>query len=358
MVNDAVLGAGGGGAAAAVEIGQKGVGVRLWNRSEATLRPFREHGGIRYRGVFGDGTYKPELITADLQAAIAGADGILVCLPTFAHAGVAEALAALGASRQPILLNPGHTGGVLAFREVFRRASVAAPPVAELSTLTYVARKSAPDTVHVTGAAKRVWAAALPGDDGALSLAGELYAAARPARDVLASGLCNVNMVLHPPGTVLGASWVEASGGDFTFYVQGLTDGVGRVMEILDEERRAVGAAFDHELPALFDEMQAIGTIEPEADPAPGLAAAIRNGKANARIRAPDTLSHRYYREDFHYGIKPFLVLAAIAGVQTPVASALMVLARTLTGMATEGRSAARMGITGLAKAELLALVR
>ena len=50
--------------------------------------------------------------------------------------------------------------------------------------------------------------------------------------DVLACDLANVNMVLHVPGAVLGAAWVEATRGDFTFYVQGMTPGVARVMRV------------------------------------------------------------------------------------------------------------------------------
>ena len=80
--------------------------------------------------------------------------------------------------------------------------------------------------------------------------------------DVLACDLANVNMVLHVPGALLAAAWVEATRGDFTFYVQGMTPGVARVMQSLDEERRAVARAFGHDLPPLVAEMQAIGTVE------------------------------------------------------------------------------------------------
>jgi len=56
----------------------------------------------------------------------------------------------------------------------------------------------------------------------------------------------------------------------FHFYVEGLTDGVARVMESLDAERRSVGRGFGVDLPSLFDEMQAVGTIESNVDPQAG----------------------------------------------------------------------------------------
>ena len=355
----AILGAGNGGASAVVELGQRGVKTRLWNRSVETLLPFQQAGGIKYTGILGEGMVTPGLVTADLAGAIEGADIILVCLPTLAHAGIAEALAKLGANTRPVVLNPGHTGGALEFVTAFSRHRISPPPTAEFSTLTYVARKPQPDTVWITGAAKHVWVAAMPGGEAALARAKDLYPVAETADNVIATGLANVNMVLHPPGAILGAAWVETCKGDFTFYVQGLPDGVGRIMAALDGERLAVAEAYGHKLPDLFTEMQSIGTIESDANASAGLASAIRGGEANSKIKAPDSLAHRYYREDFWYGIKPFLAFAGIAGVDVPTAASLMKLAELLVDdtMSTEGRSASVMGIDGLNKDELISLV-
>lgn len=357
MTKIAVLGAGAGGAAAAVELVAAGHRVALWGRSEPTLAPLRAQGGIAHDGVLGSGRAKPDLITADLDAAIAGADGILVCLPTFAHGDIAGALAQARVTL-PVILNPGHTGGALEFRQCFRIRGVAPPPIAEFSTLTYVARKYAPDRVTVTGRAKSVRLAALPGGEPARGLAQALFKSANPMPDVLACDLANVNMVLHAPGAVLSAAWVEATRGDFTFYVQGMTPGVARVMQALDAERRAVARAFGHDLPPLADEMKLIGTVESAAD-GDDLVAAISSGEANRRIKAPDSLGYRYYREDFGHGLLPLTVLAGIAGIAVPTADALLRIAQTLLGIdfASHGRTAARMGIAGLDRVGLLKLV-
>ena len=355
----AVLGGGNGGASAVVDLEQRGFQTRLWNRSAPTLDAYRKAGGIRYCGALGQGLIKPRMLTTALAEAVDGADIILVCLPTTAHAALAAALAALGTIKTPVVLNPGHTGGVLAFMEEFRRRGAQPPPTAELSTLTYVARKPEPGSVRTTAVAKHVWLAALPGSEPALTGAQALYPCAEQAADVLFSGLANVNMILHPPGAILGAAWVEARAGDFTFYVEGMPDGVGRALEALDRERLAVAAEYGHSLPDLFAEMQSVGTIEPGAERAGGLAAAIRGGLANAQIKAPDSLTHRYYHEDFWYGIRPFLVFADIAGVHVPVAESLMRLAQALAGDVSglEGRTAKAMGIAGMNKRELLQLL-
>jgi opine dehydrogenase len=341
----AVIGAGNGGAAAAVELTLAGHDVALHGRSQATIEPFLEK-GIAYQGVFGEGRISPALITSDLKAAIENADVCVVALPTFALTSVAEALHMAGwDTARPIVLNPGHTGGALEFETAYRTHAI--PPIAEFATLAYVARKPAPDTVNITGRAKALRAAALKGGDAALAAALRLFPGSYDCGDVIASDLCNVNMVVHPPGAMLGAAWVEATRGDFTFYVQGLTDGVVRVMEALDQERILVARAFGHDLPTIIDEMKAIGTVP--ADAASDDYRAIAAGEANRRIKAPDSLSHRYYVEDFSHGLTPFLVYAEIAGIPTPTTTALVNLhASMVAGLPQPPkRDAAAMGLVG-----------
>jgi opine dehydrogenase len=346
MATVAVLGAGAGGAAAAVELTAAGHDVRLWNRRAATLAPFAQAGGVRHEGALGDGFTPLRTITRDLGRALAGADVALVCLPALAHEEVAAALAAARAAL-PVVLDPGHTGGALHVAAVFARAGRPAPPLAELSTLTYVARKPAGDRVRVTGVAGRVRAACLPGGEAALDAACALYPAAVRERDVLATGLANVNLVLHPPGAVLAAAWVEATGGGFRFYADGTTPAVARLIAALDAERLAVAGAYGHALDPLLEEMRAIGTVAPDAT---DLRAAIAGGEANRTIRAPGSLEHRYYREDFGYGLLPFAALARAAGVEAPVAGALLRLADAFCpgGVVAGGLDAARLGLAGL----------
>jgi opine dehydrogenase len=354
----AVLGGGAGGAAAVAELVVAGHDVSLWARSLHTLAPFQHQDGIVYEGVLGAGLARPKLITSDLVAATDGADVILICLPTFAHGDVACHLARTGA-RVPVVLNPGHTGGALEFRQCFRALGAEPPPIAEFSTLTYVARKHTSGRVTVTGIAKSVRLAALPDGEAAVQAAQALYRSANLMPDVLACDLANVNMVLHVPGALLAAAWVEASRGDFTFYVQGMTPGVARVMRALDAERRAVARAFGHELPSLVAEMQAIGTVEASVTDVEDLVGAIASGEANRHIKAPDSLKHRYYREDFGHGLLPFTVLATIAKVEVPLATSLLRIAQVLLGinLNEHGRTAERMGIAKLNLSGLLKLV-
>ena len=272
--------------------------------------------------------------------------------------GLRAALAHIG-SNVPVLLNPGHTGGALEVRRTFLGLGRTPPAIAEFSTLTYVARKYAASCVTVTGKAKSVRLAALPGADEAAARATRLFPAARLMPDVLACDLANVNMVLHVPGAVLGAAWVEATNGGFSFYVEGMTPGVARIMHALDDERRAVARAFNHDLPSLTTEMQAIGTVEASVADLDDFAAAISSGVANQKISAPDSLQHRYYREDICYGLLPSRSSPVSRKWRCRWQRSLLHVGRILIAFdpTDSGRTAERMGIAGLDREALMTLV-
>ena len=250
MIRVAILGAGAGGLSAAVELTLAGFECTLWNRGRSAINDVIKAGKIYYKGVLGQGDIRFSLATRDMKTALKGVDVVLVVLPTIAHSSIAKDLCETGWSG-PVILNPGHTGGALEFRAIYKRFQKSLPPLVEFSTLTYVARKLKPNYVNITGKAKSVRAAALPGGESALTMAQELYPSINIVPDVLYSSLSNVNLVLHPPGAILGASWVEATCGKFTFYRDGLTEGVSKVMGQLDRERVALALKFGHKIPSL-----------------------------------------------------------------------------------------------------------
>lgn len=355
----AVLGGGAGGLACAVELSQAGHEVHLWNRNARTIARVAENRLVHYRGVLGEGTEKLAVVTTALDEALTDAAVVVVSLPALAHGAVFADLADAGVT-VPVVLNPGHTGGALHARAVFAARRRTLPPLAELSTLTYVARVREDGLLRVTCRAGQVRCGVLPGGDDAFAAARELFPSVRAAPDVLASSLANVNLVLHPPGAILAAAWVEAPGQDFTFYVDALTPGVARVISSLDGERRAVAAGFGHDLPPLIEEMALIGTTSDGGAATGDVALAIRSGEANSEIAAPSSLAHRYYAEDLPYAVVPLLVLADIAAVQVPTARALVQLGGILLGqdLAQHGLNATRLGLEGLNRREVETLVR
>jgi opine dehydrogenase len=330
-----VIGAGHGGLAAAADLGRRGHRVRLQSRNGSAIEAVEEAGGIRFTGAIGDGLAPVVVATTDLATALSGTDVVVVVLPALAHRDVFGELARSVPPGVPVVLDPGHMCGSVHLRRVFGAAGRPPPPIVELGTLSYICRSHAPASVDVTLRTQDVPAATSPEGDPALAaLVTSLFPGTRIVRSPVEAWLHDVNLVLHPPGMVLGASRIEAAHGGFGFYADGVTPSVERTMRALDDERVAVGRAFGLELPDLARTMAAFGSADQAAAERGDLGAAVRNGAANRSITAPASVEHRYLHEDVPYGLVPLMALADTVGVPTPVASALTVLAETITGRA------------------------
>lgn len=356
MTEVAILGAGSGGLAAAADLVSRGHTIRLYNRSEAPLETIRVQGGIQASGAVGGGLAVVHTVTTSLEEAVGGAEAILVVLPATAHGDIARALADQGAA-SPIILNPGHMCGSLHVRRVFEAAG-RKQTVAELGTLTYVSRSLTPGMVDVYLRAAGVPFSTVPDNDEVAHLVEDLLPGQSRATHPMEVWFWDVNMVLHPPGMILGAARIESSGGEFLFYSEGITNSVEAVMARLDEERVEVARAFGAVVPRLAEAMATIGTADAEAARAGKLGDAIRGGTANATIKAPPRLDHRYLHEDIPFGLVPLTALGRIADVPTPVASGLIELAEVINGRSymTEGLNEDALGIRGASIDEVAAI--
>lgn len=348
MSEVAILGAGNGGLAATVDLTLRGHRVRLFNRSPGPIDAVRSHGGIAARGALGERFVPLEDATTDLATAVQGADAVVVVLPALAHAPIGTLLAAVLPRGVPLILNPGHMCGSLQMRIAFEQEGGLRPAIAELGTLSYICRSNEPATVDIYLVAREVPLAVVPPATDVEELALELFPNCRLVENPIEAWLYDVNMILHPPGMILGAAWIESSGGDYRFYAEGVTASVAATMEALDDERRLVGKAFEVDLPDLVTTMASLGTADPDAAVKGATGPAIRGGKANSTIKAPDTLDHRYLHEDIPFGLVPLIALGQTAGIDTPVASALVALAEVISGLPyrAEGLNERRLGFT------------
>ncbi len=171
----------------------------------------------------------------------------------------------------------------------------------------------------------------------------DVYPCLRPARNVLQTSLQNGNPVIHPAVTLLNAALIERTGGDFCFYQDGVTPAVGRLMEAVDRERMAVGAALGLEI--LSDpELGVIQGYMREATYDKG----YREAPGFQGIRAQNRLDNRYFHEDVGFGLVFLSSLAHRVGVETPVADAMIRLVSVLMGRDYRRESARSLEMLGL----------
>jgi opine dehydrogenase len=355
-----VLGGGNGSFAAAGDLAMAGHEVRLWRRDRVAVAA--HHAAVNkivVKDFKGRHELALELVTADIAAAVRGAELVLCPTPATAQADIAALLAPHLADGQVVFLPPGTFGSVLfakTTRERGRRADVA---FAETGTLPWLARKHGPFEVAITVRAKRLPTGVFPltRKDHALAVISTAFPGAiEDCGDALSGALMNAGPIIHPPLIVMNAGPLEHSE-RWDIHHEGTQPAIRRVSDALDGERIAVRTALGYGAPhfPLADHyakegeewMYGRGAHDRLTD----------SGDWRERIVLT---AHRYMVEDTRIGLSFLISVAELAGVATPLARAFAAIGGTICSedfMAT-GRTLKSLGLGHLDRAELQQLLR
>jgi opine dehydrogenase len=356
----AIIGAGNGGCAAAAQLTQRGFDVRLYGRSARTIEPLSAIGGVEYEGVPGKGFAPLSQITTDAGAAIAGADLVLITAPTHAHADVARTVAPHVAPEQLVMAAPGHT--LLLIPNAIRAAGGKLGIYCDSSSLPFICRKSAPSRIRITRAAQILYFAAFPGEkvNAVAEQVRPVFPQIEPRPSLLHTVFPYTNAIHHPPALLLNVGRLESTAGDYHHYYDGITPGVGRLIDALDAERVAVAAALGvavEPLPQFFFRMGYTNAAGRDGGTAYDV---FHNSEPNRWIKAPASIDHRFFNEDVPYGLLAIAELGRLAGVPTPGADAVIDIASIVAARPyrRDGLTRERMGVGGLSVGEVTDLLR
>jgi len=354
-----VIGAGHGGKAMAAHLALMGFPVTLYNRTAERVSAIKQRGGIDLEsGESGPrGFGRLERVTSDMGEALAEANIAMVVVPSSAHAEIAKAAAPHLRDGQIVVLHPGRTGGCLEFTKVLRGEGCEADViVAEAETLIYASRSDGPAQARIFSIKEAVPLAALPSGRTArvLEALADAYPQFIDGATVLHTGLNNMGAIFHPALTLLNAGRIESTGGEFQFYIEGVTPSVAAVLEALDRERVTVAAAVGVRartgLEWLKMAYDATGS---------SLYEAIHNQPGYRGIKAPPTLNHRYIFEDVPMSLVPIAALGQRYGVEVQTIDSIISLACTIhrTDYWRRGRTLDKLGIQQLSVTELMRYV-
>lgn len=340
----AIIGAGNGGQAMAGHFALLGHEVRLFNRTLARLGEVSQHRTIHLtEAVSGEACLT--MVTDSLEAALSGADLVMVATTADAHRELARQMAPHLKAFQTVVLNPGRTLGALEFASVLRAAGVHEVMVAEAQSLIYACRAEAPGKVRVIGVKDRVMLAAHPArhTDAVLALVNQVHPCFIKAPHVLATSLENIGAIFHPPVILFNAAAIER--GSLFYFYQDMTPAVADFIQALDAERLAIGKAFSVELLPVSEWV----SYAYEGIQGSNLLEKMRNNPAYDRIQAPTTLRSRLLLEDVPTGIMPMAELGALAGVPTPLMNAVRRMTEGLLSIdfSATGRSLRNLGLEG-----------
>jgi len=347
-----VLGAGHGGLAMAGHLAIKGFNVNLYNRGRNRIKPVIQRKGIKVEGEV-KGIGKIELASTNIQECIKGVDVLMVVVPANAHRFIAEACAPYLKENQVVILNPGRTGGALEFYNVLKQKNLKRFPfIAEAQTFLYASRALGPAHARIFSVKNSVPLATLPAYwiPGVLKIINRAFPQFIPGDNIFKTSFENIGAVFHPALTILNAGWIEATYGDFEYYIKGASPSVAQILEKLDKERLDVAAALGIKVMSakawLYTAYSAAGN---------NLHEAIQDNPGYLGIKAPDRLHHRYVDEDVPMSLVPLASIGDMLKVETPTIKSIIRLASIMRGTDfwKKGRTAQKLGIKGMSIKEI-----
>jgi opine dehydrogenase len=353
-----IIGAGHGGKAMAADLAIRGHAVRLYNRTYEHIQTIAARGGIELALESGLQELGPiRTVTDDIARAVDGAHLIMVVIPASGHRDVAQACAPHLVDGQIVVLNPGRTGGALEFRHVLAEAGCTAEIViAETETFLFASRSTGPAQAQIFRRKNTVPLAALPAThtQTVLDVLQEVYPQFIAAPNVLHTSLNNMGAVFHPALVLLNAGWIEATGGDFEFYIDGVTPSTALILERLDRERVTVATAMGIRAQTACEWLARAYSAYGE-----NLFEAMHDNPGYKGISAPRTLRHRYIFEDVPYSLVPIAELGRRFGVDVWGMDSMIQIACVIDGTdyRHRGRTLERMGLVGLSLPEIARLV-
>ena len=354
-----VIGAGHGGKAMAAHLGLMGFPTTLYNRTFERVEAIQERGGIDLESSYTHlNAFCPlECVTSDLSVALEKAEMIMVVIPSSAHAEMAKKCAPFLKDGQIVVLHPGRTCGAIEFAKVLRDEGCTADvTISEAETFIYASRSDGPAQAHIFRIKEAVPLAALPANrtKQVLKIIHEAYPQYINGVNVLQTGMNNIGAIFHPALTLLNTGWIEATHGDYQFYIDGVTPSVATVLEALDRERVTVGSSLGLRARTALEWLQMAYNATGN-----NLYEAIQNQPGYYGIKAPPNLRHRYLFEDIPMSLVPMASFGEYYGVSTRAMDSIIRLGCIIhqTDYWRRGRTIEKLGIKGFSISELLRYV-
>lgn len=308
-----LLGAGAIGKAYAAYLSSRGHSVTIWSPSGRDLGRLSSQGVLTSGGIC-EGMYAIE-VAPDVRSAVHGAELLIIAVPANGHATVSSAIAPHLSNGQTVIVSAELSMSATLLAQAVSARGLEVPVVAWATTVV-TAKSSGEDSVFVSLLRKRLDVAAIPASAGeaAAILCADIFGVEFDLKaSPMAITLSNLNPPAHMAIALCNFTRME-KGEDWSSY-GGITEGVGKLMEALDEERSALAAAFGLSVRSVFDHY--VHSFGVERGSVGQMAQTV--AAARPHVKGPSSLDTRFVTEDVPFGLYPLVELGKIAGVPMPL---------------------------------------
>ncbi len=363
MVNKpiAVLGGGNGAQTMAADLTLAGHTIHLYETpgfvKGPRFAPVLDSKTIELKGIGRTGKAKIAKVTTDMEEALDGVEWINVAVPAIGHDTFFKELLPHLRDGQTVVVWAGDYGSLRLAQLLKETGAKKNITIAEANTLPYGTRLESAGVVNLLCAAPLVLLAALPGRKSAqvVDVLKAAYPCLQPCRNVLVTGFCNPNPIVHPPGALLNTGRIQYSRGDFNMYREGITEAVARVIRHIFVEVENVAKAMGMEVMQYEDrDFRTTTSIMGVAFQAPFDTVGVI-----ASIAGPHTIYDRYITEDLPFGLVPVSQLGDKLGVPTPVIDSIVHIGSAVCNQDfwQTGRTLEQLGIAAMTPGQIVEFV-
>lgn len=294
-------------------------------------------------------------VAADCAAAVAGADAVVVALPTNGHRAAFDMALPHLRSGQPVIVSSHSSFGALYLSKRCAERGLTLPIVVWGTTLLTGRQQADLTSVNVNTVREKIDFATVPksGADPGRSLCTTLFGDRFVERDgMLAIALSNLNPQNHLGIALLNLTRMEK--GETWGQGEHVTPAVGALIEALDAERLAIAESFglsvrtvrEHFSLSFHVPMGSVSEMNQQMH---------REGRGGF---GPATADSRYIFEDVPFGLVPTSLLGRVAGCPTPLHDAGIALFSGAMGqdLAAQNDLLPDLGLDRLSPADLKAL--
>jgi len=326
-----VVGSGPGGLAVAADLaGHYAVTITDLPSFMGQLDPVHAAGAVTVNSSW-HGETAVEIVVAELDDALSGAELVVVAVPAPHHRTLAEAVVP-GLAPGATLLFVGDGGGGLVAHAVLRRTARRDVLAAETNCLPHISRSLGPGRIAADRKTGGVMVAALPTERTE-----DLRVRLAPVWPQLLCAMCawdtlllNYDAIDTAPVALLNAAAIERRPGGFLLWGEGASPAVVRVIVAVDAELLAVRQAIGGGGPG-FHEMFVAQGLAPPADT---FDRSLSLSKVLASVRpagSPEALE-RLIATSLAWTLGVGARLGCAAGVPTPTLDALVALGSAMLG--------------------------
>jgi len=357
-----VAGSGKGGPSMVAHLTSMGFNVALYELPEFAhkLKPFIRRGGIQCSGEV-KGFFKPAAMTMDAKAAAAEADVVMVAAMAMGHEAIVSNLLPHMKDGSLMAFNTGYYACPRFYPKFKRRKRHVI--LAETEILPYLCVRTGPHSVRIDGIKKEVGVAAMPASDTprAVKLLNQTKILRfRPSAHCLEVSLASMNLLFHAPIVLFNMAASENTKGDYVFYRDGVSPGIGKIIHAMDAERIAVGRKLGAKLLDCVRVMKvyyAAYKVRGER-----IDQILRSNLAYAKdvFPMPSIRDFAVFHQDLAYGLPPIIELGRLLKVPTPTFRMIVDVANLVCGTdyMKEGLNLRKLGLAGLTPKRLLRYIK